>query len=512
MPVAELELILPELHDGQAAIVATARRFNVLRCGRRFGKTALGVDLAIQASIDGGPVGWFAPSYKILLPAWDELVRSLRPVVARVAQQDRRLELIGGGVIECWSLEGNPDVGRSRAYKCVILDEAALMRNLDTAWEQAIRPTLADLRGDAWFLSTPRRISEMAPEPSAAYFEELYQRGQAEDDARHWQSWTYATADNPYMPPGEIEAARLELPPEVFAQEFLGIPMRGGARNAFFPQDVLQMVQERDCREPVDQGEIEYTCDVRTEGSSYRVANPAFRSGYDKERVLIWEYPRKDRNYVGFADISCGVGASNSCIKIGCVDNLTEVCSFATPDLPEEEFARYSIALCQWYTGQDGAAMIGYEDNGGAGVAFGRELHRCGYAFVAGDFDLTKPRGERVPCSFGWHSTRDEKKSLLSDLRTAWRRGEFHTRDASTVTEAGRYVYYPSMAVGVDTMAEDPDGARAAHGDRVIAAGGLWLMMRQRGKARSVPQAPHPMSMDGRTIAIRRQRSQEGRW
>jgi hypothetical protein len=35
--------------------------------------------------------------------------------------------------------------------------------------------------------------------------------------------------DNPYIPPEEVEAARRELPPEVFAQEFEGVPTDDGA-------------------------------------------------------------------------------------------------------------------------------------------------------------------------------------------------------------------------------------------------------------------------------------------
>ena len=74
----QIELV--KLHPGQASVVAGARRFNVLMCGRRFGKTALGKDIAITRALAGRKVGWFAATYKILNPAFDELEAVLRGI------------------------------------------------------------------------------------------------------------------------------------------------------------------------------------------------------------------------------------------------------------------------------------------------------------------------------------------------------------------------------------------------------------------------------------------------
>ena len=67
------------------------------------------------------------------------------------------MELLGGGVIEMWSLD-SPDSGRGRAYGAVVIDEAAMIPNLEQAW-QAIRPMLTDLQGEAYFLSTPKGMN-----------------------------------------------------------------------------------------------------------------------------------------------------------------------------------------------------------------------------------------------------------------------------------------------------------------------------------------------------------------
>lgn len=211
----EILLSRPVLHPGQKRVLAEAKRFNVLECGRRFGKTTLGVDLAIDTALDAKPVGWFAPTYKILADAWRELVDATADV-AKPNQQERRLEFVTGGVIESWSLD-QPDAGRSRRYARVIVDEAGIVRDLESAWNGAIRPTLADYQGDAWFLGTPKGHN---------YFHRLFAKGQQGDAA--WASWRLRTVDNPVISADEVESAKRDMPPSVFEQEYLGIPAEDG--------------------------------------------------------------------------------------------------------------------------------------------------------------------------------------------------------------------------------------------------------------------------------------------
>ena len=205
-----IDVVLPRYHASQRAIVTGAGRFNVLACGRRFGKTKLTKRLAIETMLAGDPVGWFAPTYKVLLEAWEELAATLKPVTKRSHATDRVIELVTGGVIEFWTLE-NPDAGRSRKYKRVVIDEAGMCPHLEEAWNAAIRPTLADLRGDAWFPGTPKGRN---------FFWHLFQRGGASDWA-DWRSWQRPTADNPYIDPAEIDDMRREMPERKFQQEVL---------------------------------------------------------------------------------------------------------------------------------------------------------------------------------------------------------------------------------------------------------------------------------------------------
>jgi len=156
--MARTELVLPRPHSGQKVILDKARRFNVLSCGRRFGKTTLGGNLiADVAVIKRLPVGWFAPTYRLLEEAYRDHKRIYAPLITRsVATPYPRIELVTGGSIDYWTLDDPTTVARGRKYGRVIIDEAAMARHLEEAWTEAIRPTLTDYLGDAFFLSTPK--------------------------------------------------------------------------------------------------------------------------------------------------------------------------------------------------------------------------------------------------------------------------------------------------------------------------------------------------------------------
>jgi len=201
---------LPKPHPGQQSLLQGERRFNVACMGRRFGKTAFGVNRLVKYGYcKNQPVAWFAPQYKLLDEAWRETRRRLFRSITRADSQQHRLELKGGGAIDFWTLD-NPDAGRGRKYALAIIDEAAMARNLEEAWTAGIRPTLADLSGKAWFLSTPKG--------GGNYFKTLFDRAADDPD---WARWQMPTSSNPYIRADEIEAMRLELPSLIYQQEVL---------------------------------------------------------------------------------------------------------------------------------------------------------------------------------------------------------------------------------------------------------------------------------------------------
>lgn len=204
-----IRLRLTRPHAAQLTILNEARRFNVLVCGRRFGKTSLTEELCKRV-LDGWPIGYFAPTYKYLVETWRMLYQAYAPAMSRISVQERRFEFPTGGLIEFWTLE-DPNAGRSRKYRRVIIDEAGLVAHLGAAWEAGIRPALADYEGDGWLMGTPKGRN---------FFWECYQRG-LDHTQPDWACWQLPTSANPFIRPSEIESMRREMTERRFAQEIL---------------------------------------------------------------------------------------------------------------------------------------------------------------------------------------------------------------------------------------------------------------------------------------------------
>lgn len=162
-----------------------------------------------NGALYGFPVAYFAPTYKMLMEVWRDINATLYEIIQEKSETEKRIELYGGGVIDFWSLE-DPNSIRGRKYKRIVVDEAAVARHLQEAWLKVIRPTLTDLQGDGWFLSTPKGKNN--------YFFDLYNNREKFKD---WRSWQMPTTSNPHIEPDEVEQARLQLDPLTFAQEYL---------------------------------------------------------------------------------------------------------------------------------------------------------------------------------------------------------------------------------------------------------------------------------------------------
>lgn len=208
----KLVLELPALHPAQEQIKAEAGRFNVVDCARRWGKTFLGEDLATPPLLMGFPVGWFTKTYKLAEAVFKDFVTLLQPLIKYKDKNKLTMELITGGILECWSFE-QEDIGRSRKYYRVILDECGSIPKLLDRFNAEIRPTLSDYRGAAWFLGTPKGKND---------FYTLYERGRvgSPEKRKGWKSWQMPTSTNPYILPEEIADAKRDMPPGIFAQEY----------------------------------------------------------------------------------------------------------------------------------------------------------------------------------------------------------------------------------------------------------------------------------------------------
>lgn len=212
MSSVNIDFALPTLHPKQEHIIKNAKRFNHLRCGRRFGKTTLIEELS-SVSLDGFPVGIWFPTYKDLSEVWKDLKKLYSSIISHKDEQLKQINLVTGGLIDFWSLE-DPDSGQGRKYKRAIIDEAAKAAKLYQAWENTIRPTLTDYMGDAWILSRPKGKNN-------GFFK-------IEEKHRKFDNWAFfhfTSYDNckdvgGHLERSEIDEAKTQLDTITFQQEY----------------------------------------------------------------------------------------------------------------------------------------------------------------------------------------------------------------------------------------------------------------------------------------------------
>lgn len=239
-------LHIPRPRDYQADVLNHAARFKVVSAGRRWGKSTAGlvaclighgpVDKAtglpkFKGALHGATIYWVVPDYPTSgHDRWRDLKRATRHVRTSKSEQEHRVGLPGGGSITIKTAD-DPDSLRGPGLDGAVLDEAPLMQEI--VWTEVLRAALADRKGWALFLSTPRG--------RANWFYKLWLRGLTDEmlaeqrlpnDPRRkdWASWQRPSTDNPAMTEDELDSAKLDLGSLKFSQEYLAeFIVAGGA-------------------------------------------------------------------------------------------------------------------------------------------------------------------------------------------------------------------------------------------------------------------------------------------
>lgn len=139
----EVIIKLKTPHPAQQEFLNNRERFNVLKCGRRFGKTEICQELISEIIERGQFVGYWSPTYKDLHEVWRETKRIFKDVIIYSSETVKQIQFIGGAKIDMWSME-DPDSGRGRKYHRAIMDECEKALKFKDAWLGTIRATLTD--------------------------------------------------------------------------------------------------------------------------------------------------------------------------------------------------------------------------------------------------------------------------------------------------------------------------------------------------------------------------------
>lgn len=202
-----------DLHAPQLQVFRDPTRFRVLAAGRRFGKSTLAVAEASVAALDEAnilrqPVFLIAPTQpQAKMIYWRQLLDKLYPVIVNTNVNEGLITLQSGVMIGVKGAD-NPDALRGPGLWAAVLDEYASMKPY--VWGEIIRPALADSRGRALFIGTPAGRN---------HFYDLYTMATLGLDPE-WAAWHFESIENPYLPVGEVEAARRSMSSAAFNKEF----------------------------------------------------------------------------------------------------------------------------------------------------------------------------------------------------------------------------------------------------------------------------------------------------
>lgn len=227
----------------EAHALLESRRFCVLVAHRRFGKTVLAVNHLIKQALAcrgvDGHFAYVAPfRHQAKTAAWKYLKRFTQVIPGvRVNESELSVTLPspgGAAVIRIFGAD-NPDSLRGAYYDGVVMDEVAQMKA--EVWEETIQPALADRKGFAVFIGTPKGIN---------LFSRIYHHALSEQarGSCEWGAALYPCDKTGALDREEIERLRSELSDSRFRQEML-CDFTASSDDVLISMDVARAAFER---------------------------------------------------------------------------------------------------------------------------------------------------------------------------------------------------------------------------------------------------------------------------
>lgn len=223
----------------QAEIHRSLRRFNVLVCHRRFGKTTLSVNQLIGSGLKARKkFGGTRPHFAYIAPlrnqvkniAWEPLKHFAGPFIDDVNEAELRVDLFNKSRIQLFGAD-NPDAARGMGFDGAIFDEFGDMD--PTMWTRVIGPALSDREGFGIFIGTPKGPN---------HFKDIKEEAD-KNETGLWYSRVLKASETGVIPKEELDRWRAQMTEEEYMQEFecsFVAPVSG----SFYAKDI-EKIRER---------------------------------------------------------------------------------------------------------------------------------------------------------------------------------------------------------------------------------------------------------------------------
>lgn len=199
------------LSRAQMLVFQDPARFRFVVAGRRVGKTYEMLIECIHVAASGARrTAWYiAPTYRMARDiAWELLLSLIPPQFILKTNETRLAVMLTNRSIIALKGADDPDSLRGRGIDFAALDEWALMA--PRTWPVVIRPMLATTRGRAIFGTTPLGHNHAYDDYVAI----------TSGQRAGWSAHMFTTLQGGRVDAEEIAAARSELDPRIFRQEY----------------------------------------------------------------------------------------------------------------------------------------------------------------------------------------------------------------------------------------------------------------------------------------------------
>lgn len=207
------------LSKWQKKVYRALRRFNLIRAGRRTGKTYLATYALMRYALEHpGSLCWFvaldiSTCNELAIPEFERLCPP--ELIKHKNKQTRTYTLINGSVVS-WKTAESADALRGRGVDFVVLEEAAFWKNGLHLWNDVLSPQLMGRGGRALFISSPN---------GSNWFRRLETEAladiKAKGEASEWAVVTGTIYENDKISREEIESKRVSVPELTWKQEYL---------------------------------------------------------------------------------------------------------------------------------------------------------------------------------------------------------------------------------------------------------------------------------------------------
>ena len=224
------------------------KRFGVLVCHRRFGKTVLGVNINQQTALmcekSRPRVAYIGPTYtQGKAVAWDYMQFYGRPIPSTsFNQSELRIDYPNGGQARIFGAD-NPDALRGIYLDRAVLDEFGL--HPAKTFSEVIGPTLVDRGGSALFLGTPNGKNQ---------FYDIAHHAKAAEAAGdpEWFFREYKASQTGLLDAAYLAQARSLMTADEYAQEF-ECSFEAAVKGAIYGKELEQArADKRLCLVPID--------------------------------------------------------------------------------------------------------------------------------------------------------------------------------------------------------------------------------------------------------------------